>query len=109
MFDYMSERVCISVTADRRSTCGISLPTLGRDGVMFWCVLTISKGSPGAVQVEIAMAVLSQPFVGYGRPFLLPRAKALLLRPFILLSLVGDVGLDNESLPERAVCELFDD
>lgn len=68
MFDYMSERVCRSVTADRRSTWGISLPTLGRDGVVFWCVLTILKGSPDVVQAEIAMAVLSQPFSTTGDP-----------------------------------------
>jgi hypothetical protein len=35
------------------------------------------------------------------RPFLLPRASALLLRESILPSLV--VGLDGESLPERCV------
>lgn len=37
------------------------------------------------------------------RPFLLPRVRALLRMAFILLSLVGDVGLELESLPDRSV------
>lgn len=37
------------------------------------------------------------------RPFLLPRVRALLRMAFILLSLVGDVGLVVESLPDRSV------
>jgi hypothetical protein len=37
------------------------------------------------------------------RPFLLPRVRALLRMAFILLSLVGDVGLEVESLPDRSV------
>jgi hypothetical protein len=42
------------------------------------------------------------------RPFLLPRVRALLLMESILLSIVGEVGFDAESLPDRCV-ELSDD
>jgi hypothetical protein len=42
------------------------------------------------------------------RPFLLPRVRALLLIESILLSLVGDDGVDVESLPDRCA-ELSDD
>lgn len=42
------------------------------------------------------------------RPFLLPRVRARLLIAFILLSLVGEVGL-FASLPDRSVFECSED
>jgi hypothetical protein len=56
-----------------------------------------------------ASSLVSQFRLNYERPFLLPRFKARLLRTFILLSLVGEVGLGTDSLPDRVVCELSDD
>lgn len=43
------------------------------------------------------------------RPFLLPSVNARLRMALILLSLVVDVGLGFDSLPDRSVDELLDD
>lgn len=87
----------------------VPLPTLGRANkvvvvVVVVVVMILYRRSHWYI-------VLDQMALIYDtrRPFLLPRVKALRLIESILLSLVGDVGLGAESLPDRPVRELSDD
>lgn len=78
---------------------------------MLMVVMVMVEGSLDCIVDKSTVSLAAQCCFSYDsrRPFLLPSVKALLRMAFILLSLVGDVGLGAESLPERVACDPSDD